>query len=586
MSEQAFAPSSTVIPPARVSSGNAVYSQLPHMWPLLVFATLTLVAEALIFGVALTTAGRGPSDEQALTLGFSVLLIPLVRILGWCYWQWCIYRVHKVVAEFTGGEYSISPRKAFGMGLIPFFCWVWSFTWTQKLNDFLKQRSSDTATTTKRWPAILLLCASVVGFFEPTTRLILLFCVGSHFRRRLRATLPAAEPLPFRRRHQMSLAMSAGVGAAFSFVIFQSLRDFWNEPMVEMKNEIAAIVLVSIAVLIFLEPLFDHIRQWLGLGHHQESVKARTWRLRLGIFLILAAISTLHGLLHTAIHEAVNQAGLGESLAALLGMFLVTAAITYVWIGASNRHPPHAARSGVLSGALVGIMVAVAVNAFLTSASQAMTLAPAEVSTHVQPGAVTPAPVPQPTGQKESNNVASSGLGAPAPGSTSKDVLPHDQSRRDQTAADSNAEEDIKDSSKHDKITVQQSKEPGHKPLEIMSAMGSASRSARLDEPGSIALMAIPWALLGLAGGLTLDRGWGRNRTLAVASSLVGCAIIYSAIVWILEPPLGHKMLLHVSAVLGWALALVVASASWVLVLSGPHREKPKAFAAAGGGRS
>ena len=563
--------------PAPSRHGAPIYSHLPRFWPLLALDALALIAEFLIVGILLTVKGTEPTDEQAMTLGFCALLWPVLWVAGWLYWTWCIYRVHKVLAEYTGGNYPISPRRAVGFGLIPVFGWVWSFLWTRKLDEFLKERAGEQRQT-RTWPGLLLVPASLFGFVQ-TLRLALLFAVGADMGRRLRQTLPSPEPLPFRRRHQFSLAISAGVGAAFSFVIFQSLRDFFFAPKAEKTNEVAAIVLVSIAVLIFLEPLFDRIRRWLGLEHHEKSVRARTWRLRVAIFLILAAVSTLHGMLHTAIDEALRQAGISQSLAALAGLFVVTATITFVWIGASHRHPPHAARSGVLSGALVGAMVAIAVNAFMAPAAAEGL---AEPQSHQEQSVVNTvdaaAPV-CPSPAKAQAEPPNSGSGDSQSAAISKTATASPISTDSAHTTDASNAPAIA-SRKAESVQRPESKEPAHKPLEFMSAMGSASKTARLNEPRSIFLMALPWALLGLVGGLIIDRAWGRNRLVFLAATLVVCALLYSGALAIFTGSQSQRMWLHISAVAGWALALWIGSASSLLVLDAPKRHKAQAAAA------
>lgn len=69
-------------------------SSLPHVWVGFLFALAFLVAE---FVEVFT------GNEEA-TVTIPTLLI---GIGGWVYWLFCVYRMHKVLEELTGGGYPI-----------------------------------------------------------------------------------------------------------------------------------------------------------------------------------------------------------------------------------------------------------------------------------------------------------------------------------------------------------------------------------------------------------------------------------------------------------------------------------------------
>jgi hypothetical protein len=273
--------------------------------------------------------------------------------------MFCIHRIHKVLADYTVGSYKISPRRAVGFQFIPIFGYFWSFRWTRRMARFL-ERDSPGLRMPKVWPGALLVGASVFGIFGPLKplRLFLIFGFGIYLVRRLKAVLPVSRPYCPNRWQQWSLSMSAGIGAAFSFVLFQALQDFSKLDRAEKLHELLAIFLVSIGALIFLEPAFEQLRIVLGISEHHPTLQSRKpLLLRLGIFLILVVTSLFQGLLHSEVEMSVHKDIYGIA-ARLLAALLVSGGITYFWIAGSHRNPPRAARSGLFSGAVLGFLVA------------------------------------------------------------------------------------------------------------------------------------------------------------------------------------------------------------------------------------
>ncbi len=315
-----------------------IYTRLPRMWIGMALATICLFSQVI--------------DNTGLVV--------LTSLVGSCYWMFCIHRIHKVLREHTISSYSISPRKAVGLQLIPLFGYIWSFKWTRRIARFVDQESGGSRIMPKVWPGVLLVLASILGVFVElkTVRLFMIFGFGIYLTRMLRVMLPPCRPLRLRRAHQWHLAMSAGVGAAFSFVLFEAFQHFRAEKPAEKIHELAAIFLVSIGVVIFLEPVFERLRIVLGVEEHHHSLQRhRPLMLRIGLVIILAVTSVLHGLLHSEIDWTMHN-NPARMFAVLLAAMMVSGGITYFWIAASHQHPPHAARSGLLSGTILSLLVA------------------------------------------------------------------------------------------------------------------------------------------------------------------------------------------------------------------------------------
>jgi hypothetical protein len=83
-----------------------------------------------------------------------------------------------------------------------------------------------------------------------------------------------------------------------------------------------------------------------------------------------------------------------------------------------------------------------------------------------------------------------------------------------------------------------------------------------------IMLMALPWPIFGLAGGLAIDRRWG-GKVHSVGLSMCAVAVLYTVILWLSNQlRVGGEMLSHVSVAAGWGLALSVCPCSGILMPS------------------
>jgi hypothetical protein len=429
--------------------------------------------------------------------------VVITSFAGSCYWLFCVYRIHKILAEYSVSSYKISPRKALGFQFIPIYLYFWTFKWTRQIAQFARAESAGAQKISDIWPGILLVAASIGGLFEEfkTIRLIIIFSVGLYLTRKLKKVLPASRPLRFRRSQQWKLSISAGIGAAFSFVLFQAIQHFRFEKLEEKLHELVAIVLVSVGMIIFLEPVFEKIRGALGHEeHHAVPQKHKPLHIRLAVVTILVVTSLFHGLLHAEIDFAVKN-DLLKTIGMLLASSLLAGGITYFWINASHQRPPHAARTGLLSGAILGFLLAFTI--FVS------------------------------------------------------DAMPDGSAKR-------KVSEEAATASVQQALQVVCPWVPQRIEKEVTEGKGSAL--------GQMAVVTAPWALLGLLGGLAIDKRWRSGRSSSVAMSIMAAGLV-SGIVLRLSNEITtmSEMLWHFSAVIGWALAVYVCSSSEVLMPDEEH---------------
>ncbi len=160
----------------------------------------------------------------------------------------------------------------------------------------------------RRLPAIALLISTMItplfGFeIGIGFQLALVFAVGLYLTRNLERVLPRPEPICLRRLKQLTVSASAGVGAAFSLLVFEAFHDFFaRTPKADRIHELVVIGLVSVGVMVFLEPLSEKLRLLLVHDHIMLKSKKSLW-LRLAVLGVLLSTSLLDGMAHTAVEN-------------------------------------------------------------------------------------------------------------------------------------------------------------------------------------------------------------------------------------------------------------------------------------------
>jgi hypothetical protein len=117
-------------------------------------------------------------------------LFLLLWVSGTTYSLVCIYRIHKVLALMTAGKYPITPGKAAGFMLIPFYNLYWVIHWPNELARFLNARGV-VPKMPIGWVGAFLLAALVLKALDGACSLLLLFAVLAYIQRRVAVCGPA-----------------------------------------------------------------------------------------------------------------------------------------------------------------------------------------------------------------------------------------------------------------------------------------------------------------------------------------------------------------------------------------------------------
>lgn len=166
-------------------TGNANPPPFPHLGIGYLLGLATLVAEF----VALS---RHP--ELAKEGGIPPLYLFLVSFVGFVYWLVCVHRYHVILANIPGWKHPISPGRAAGFHVIPFYNLYWIFKWPIELAKFVNGRLG--IPLMKPTPVgLTVLSAFVLRVLDPGFGLILLFFPLSYVSGCLRRAL-AVPPVP------------------------------------------------------------------------------------------------------------------------------------------------------------------------------------------------------------------------------------------------------------------------------------------------------------------------------------------------------------------------------------------------------
>lgn len=147
---------------------HTVSTELPWMSVGFLIAGVFIVFEIAI-AIADPMAVEGPTNP----------FLFVVALLGWVYWLYCVFQMHEVLAEATGGTHPISPGRAVWSHFIPVYNLFWLFQWPSEVLNFVNARS-DLRQMSGLWAGLFLLCGLLVArFLDGGLGLMVIFGVGA-----------------------------------------------------------------------------------------------------------------------------------------------------------------------------------------------------------------------------------------------------------------------------------------------------------------------------------------------------------------------------------------------------------------------
>lgn len=285
------------------------------------------------------------------------------------YWIFGMYRLHKILRIASDKHFPLSPGWAVVRFFIPIYSLFWAYKWPNAMARFLQQERPDLRINL-RWPGGLVLIATLLEILG--IRGFVLFAVLSYLSRRAQQVVELEPTSPVLTKDQFDLATSAGLGAGFGLVLCQAIQEFSSKGWPDMLREVGVVALVAVGIVKFIEPLAEWVKHVFHVDHHHAAPAAQPWILRVAVLMAIAFSSFSHEMLDKQIDKNPS-----EALRLMAAMLLVTGGITYAWAAGARCRPARACRRGLISGAVIALILLAALWTDPAKAEQKLSAVPA-----------------------------------------------------------------------------------------------------------------------------------------------------------------------------------------------------------------
>ncbi|MGO9602523.1 MAG: hypothetical protein ACLQAT_03805 [Candidatus Binataceae bacterium] len=156
-----------------------------------------------------------------------------------------------------------------------------------------------------------------------------------------------------RPKSSLRLSLYAGLSSLFVTLLYQSIKSFIALPALQKVRTAVTIVLVSIGILIVIEPLLSRIR----ISPLDGAVSKRREKLlvRMLSLAVIVLVSVSDGLLHEYLGETIRQRGL-NGIEQLVFSLVGPSVITFSWLYGLRTAPRKARTYGLYAAILVGLV--------------------------------------------------------------------------------------------------------------------------------------------------------------------------------------------------------------------------------------
>jgi hypothetical protein len=157
-----------------------------------------------------------------------------------------------------------------------------------------------------------------------------------------------------RPRSSLWLSLYTGLSSLFVTVLYQSIKAFIALSLLEKLRRVETIALVSIGVLLVIEPLLSQIR--ISLPEGAVSKKREKLFVRTLSLAVIVLVSISDGLLHEFLGETIRQRGL-NGIEQLVFSLVGPGVITFFWLYGLRAAPRRAKICGLYGAILVGLLL-------------------------------------------------------------------------------------------------------------------------------------------------------------------------------------------------------------------------------------
>ena len=161
-------------------------SKFPWVWVGFLFAFAFFVVEVAFVVATFDWEQEVATEDPRLTVALALLSLP-----GIIYWMYCVYRLHKILAEMTHGRYPNTPGETALKHLLPFYNLYWIFKWPGEFSDYLNSRGRVKIISGAALGVLLLLGLIIFRLFDGAIGMAWLFGVTIFMSSKLKAHVKA-----------------------------------------------------------------------------------------------------------------------------------------------------------------------------------------------------------------------------------------------------------------------------------------------------------------------------------------------------------------------------------------------------------
>jgi hypothetical protein len=193
----AFANSNAALNNASMEAGTYIKKPLtpmPKIWVGYILATVSFALKSLVFyymAMPMILLDKVTKEAMLDVTRTSTYIITYIGIMACSvYWLYCIYKIHVVLAESTGNEYSITPGRAVVGHLFPFYDIYCLFKWSNEIRLFVNNKMNSKIIY-KHVPGLLILYGFIwVWAADGLIGFVVVYATSSYIVRGIKHALP------------------------------------------------------------------------------------------------------------------------------------------------------------------------------------------------------------------------------------------------------------------------------------------------------------------------------------------------------------------------------------------------------------
>jgi len=148
------------------------------------------------------------------------------------------------------------------------------------------------------------------------------------------------------------ISLYAGLSSLFASLLYQSIKAFIALPALEKVLRAKTIAIVSIGILVIIEPLLSRIK--VSPPESTLSGRREGLLIRLVSLVVIVLVSLSDGLLHDYVSETISPRG-WTGIVQIISSLIGPGVITYSWLRGFRKAPPRAKHYGLYASIAVGV---------------------------------------------------------------------------------------------------------------------------------------------------------------------------------------------------------------------------------------